>query len=85
MDFLVSKETLSDAIQIVQSAITQKSSLPILANVLLEVSEDKLRLTATDLDIGICASIPVSVVQRGAITVPAKKFFDIIRALPDGS
>ncbi len=85
MDFLVQKETLSDAIQIVQSAITQKSSLPILANVLLEVSEDKLRLTATDLDIGICASIPVSVVQKGAITVPAKKFFDIIRALPDGS
>ena len=74
-----------NGIQIVQNAISPKSSLPILSNVLLEAENNTLKLTATDLDIGICATIPVSVEQAGAITIPAKKFFDIIKALPDES
>jgi DNA polymerase III subunit beta len=85
MIFITTKEELLNGIQIVQNAITQKSSLPILSNVLLEVERNKLRLTATDLDIGICSTIPVTVEQEGSITVPAKKFFDIIKALPDTS
>jgi len=83
MDFTVQKAVLLNGIQIVQNGITQKSSLPILSNVLLEVSEDKLKLITTDLDIGICATIPVSVTQKGTITAPANKFFEIIKALPD--
>ena len=85
MDISITKEALVEGIQIVQNAVSQKSSLPILSNVLLETENNNLKLTATDLDIGICATIPVSVGQGGAITVPAKKFFDIVKALPDGS
>jgi len=85
MDFTLQKETLVDGIQTVQNAVTQKSSLPILANVLLETAGNELKLTATDLDIGICSNIPLIAGEEGAITVPAKKFFDIIRSLPDGS
>jgi len=85
MDISITKEALVEGIQIVQNAVSQKSSLPILSNVLLETDKSNLKLTATDLDIGICATIPVSVEQAGAITVPAKKFFDIVKALPDGS
>lgn len=79
------RELLVEGIQVVQNAVSQKSSLPILSNVLLETENGELKLTATDLDIGISSAIPATVIQEGAITVPAKKFFDIIRALPDGS
>ncbi len=85
MNVIVQKEILANGIQTVQNAVTQKSSLPILANVLLELSPTELKLTATDLDIGICAMVPVLSGEKGAITIPAKKFFDITRSLPDGS
>lgn len=85
MDLAIQKEILMDGIQTVQNAITQKSSLPILSNVLLEVDANELKLTATDLDIGISCMLPVASEQKEALTVPAKKFFDIIRSLPDGN
>ncbi len=85
MDLKVLKNDLVEGIQIVQNAVSQKSSLPILTNVLLEAENGILKMTATDLDIGISANINTSVGQAGAITVPAKKFFDIIRNLPDES
>lgn len=85
MELTITKDALISGIQVVQNAISQKSSLPILSNVLLEADKNALKLTATDLDIGICATIPVTVQQPGAITIPAKKFFDVIKALPDGS
>lgn len=85
MELNISKDALVEGIQITQNAVSPKSSLPILNNVLLEVNNGTLTLTATDLDIGICSTIPVTAGQDGAITVPAKKFFDIVRALPDGS
>ena len=85
MDFTISKEELVTGIQAVQNAVSQKSSLPILSNVLLEAANGKIRMTATDLDIGISYSIDAGIENEGAITVPARKFFDIIRALPDGS
>lgn len=85
MELRILKEPLVEGIQIVQNAVSQKSSLPILSNVLLETENGELKLTATDLDIGICSSIPATIAVEGAITVPARKFFDIIRALPDGS
>ncbi|MDD3088561.1 MAG: DNA polymerase III subunit beta [Candidatus Omnitrophica bacterium] len=86
MDFKILKERLVEGIQTVQNAVSQKSSLPILSNVLMETDNGRIRLTATDLDIGISSSIDaLSVSQEGSIAIPAKKFFDIVRALPDGS
>lgn len=85
MELTVTRNNLMEGIQIVQNGISQKSSLPILSNVLLEADKNQLKLTATDLEIGICASIPVVTELTGAITVPARKFFDIVKALPEGS
>jgi len=85
MKFKVEKSTFLTGIQTVQNVITSKSALPILANILLEIQQDKLRLTATDLDIGISCVIPVDVHEPGAITVPAKRFSDIIKELPADS
>jgi DNA polymerase-3 subunit beta len=82
MKIQTKKEILLNGIQIVQNIITSKSTLPILSNILLETQQDSLRLTATDLDIGISCVIPVDVQEPGAITVPAKKFGEIIRELP---
>ena len=83
MKFNTTKDVLLKGIQEVQSAISTKSSLPILANILLEATEDCLVLTTTDLDIGITSKIAVKPQVAGAITIPAKKFSDIIKELPE--
>jgi DNA polymerase-3 subunit beta len=81
MKITSSKETLLNGIQTVQSVITSKATLPILANILIETQPGQLRLTATDLDIGISCVIPVDTQEPGAITIPAKRLSDIIKEL----
>lgn len=83
MKLKATKDVLLNGIQKVQSVITTKSTLPILSNMLIEAQQDKLKLTATDLDIGISCVIPVQTQENGAITLPAKRFGDIIKELPD--
>jgi len=83
MKFSATKDILLKGIQEVQSAIGTKSNLPILSNILIEAMEDSLVLTTTDLDIGITSKITVKPQITGAITVPAKKFSDIIKELPE--
>lgn len=83
MRFETNKETLLNGIQKVQNIISSKVALPILLNVLLENQGNELRLTATDLDIGISCGITVNSSEFGAITIPAKRFGDIIKELPD--
>ncbi len=85
MKFKIEKSVFLTAIQTVQNVITNKAALPILSNILLEIQQDKLRLTATDLDIGISCVIPVDTQEAGAITIPAKRFGDIIKELPADS
>ncbi|MEI8175778.1 MAG: DNA polymerase III subunit beta [Candidatus Omnitrophota bacterium] len=76
------KESLLNGIQTVYSTTTLKSTLPILSNILMETKKGALKLTATDLDIGVTHDIQVKVELEGAVTVPAKRFFDIIKELP---
>ena len=82
MKFKVEKNSLIAAIQTVQNVITAKSALPILSNILIETQQSGIRLTATDLDIGITCVIPVDVQEPGAITIPAKRFSDIVKEFP---
>ncbi len=84
MKFKVPKEILLSAIQKVQNIVSSKATLPILSNMLIDVRKSKLRLNATDLDIGISCEIPVETIEEGAITIPAKRFSDIIREMPGG-
>ncbi|MFH1413638.1 MAG: DNA polymerase III subunit beta [Candidatus Omnitrophota bacterium] len=77
-----SKDILLKGIQSVNNIITARSTLPILSNILIEVQDNSMRLTATDLDVGISCVIPVDVQEPGAITIPAKRFNDIIKELP---
>jgi len=83
MKFCSTKEELLKVVQTVQSAINAKSTLPILSNILIETTETGTTLTATDFDIGIISTSPIKAQIPGAITVPAKKFLDIIKELPE--
>lgn len=82
MKLQVEKDILLNGIQTVQNVITTKAVLPILSNILIETQQDSLRLTATDLDVGISCVIPVDIQEPGAITLPAKRLSDIIKELP---
>ncbi len=83
MKIEVTKDILLNGIQKVQNVISSRSTLPILANVLVEAQQGKLKLTATDLDIGISCAIPVDIQEPGIVTIPAKRFSDIVKELPD--
>ena len=84
MKIKVSKEKLLEGIQIVQNIVSSKATLPILSNILLEIKEKELKINTTDLDIGISCGIPVDIIEEGAITIPAKRFSDIVKELPSG-
>ncbi len=84
MKIKISKQNLLSGIQIVQNIVSTKATLPVLSNILLQTKDDVLKLNATDLDIGICCELPVDILEKGAITIPAKRFSDIIRELPAG-
>jgi len=84
MIFKTSQENLLAGIQTVQNIVSSKATLPILSNILLEAKGAKLKLNATDLDMGISCEIPVDIMEEGAITIPAKRFGDIVRELPSG-
>ena len=83
MKIKILKNALVKSIQTVQNVITSKSSLPILSNVLITADEQKVKMTGTDLDVGILTTFPSVVEEEGAIAVPAKRFNDIVRELPD--
>lgn len=86
MQFLIDRDSLLKPLQMVSGAIERRHTLPILSNVLLDVSVDRLALTGTDLEIELVAAVPLSQVQQpGRVTIPAKKLLDICRSLPEGS
>jgi DNA polymerase-3 subunit beta len=59
-------------------------TLPILSNILIDAHKSKLKMNATDLDIGISCELPVEISEEGAITIPAKRFSDIVKEMPVG-
>lgn len=78
----MNKEEIQAAIATVSNIVSPKATLPILSNMLIETKDNTLKLNTTDLDIGISCELAVNVYEQGAITIPAKRFSDIIRELP---
>lgn len=86
MQFLINRDALLKPLQMVSGAIERRHNLPILSNVLLDVTADTLSLTGTDLEVELVASTEQLQIQSpGRITVPAKKLLDICRSLPEQS
>jgi len=82
MKFTAARLELSSRLQTVMSVVSSKTTLPILANLLIEAEKDKISLSATDLDLSISTSLPAKVAKPGKTTVPARTFTEIIRELP---
>ena len=83
MEIRIAVSELSKALQLLQGVAGRKNTMPILANVFLEAQGNQLRLSATDLDIGLQILRSCEVGQPGAITVSAKSLLDIVKLLPD--
>jgi DNA polymerase-3 subunit beta len=85
MKFTVKRNSLLNELNLVQGVIEKKSTIPILSNILLETSGEHLAITATDLDVTIRCGCPASVAAEGTTTLSARRLFDIIRLLPEGT
>src|SRR5215210_7623637 len=82
MRFTISREKLQEGLSAVAASIPAKTTLPVLANILLETTERGIRLSGTDLDIAVSTEVAADVETPGAITIPAKKLQEIARELP---
>ncbi|MDX2208107.1 MAG: DNA polymerase III subunit beta [Gemmatimonadales bacterium] len=82
MKFTITREQLHEGLGAVAAAVPSKTTLPVLANILLEATKDGLKLSGTDLDIAVGTTVPASVDQEGAITLPARKLVELVRELP---
>lgn len=81
MKVVVSKLDLVNLIGKIQSVVAAKPAIPILSNVLLEAVDDQLIVSATDLTVSMRCYIEAKVVEQGAIALPARRFFQLVREL----
>ncbi len=85
MKFKADRATLMKSLAHVQNVVEKRNTIPILANVLLEVRDNKLTIAATDLEIALVEEVPAQPSRNGAITVPAATLYEIVRRQPDGA
>ncbi len=85
MKLTIERSALLKTLAHVQSVVERRNTIPILSNVLVEVADGRLSLTATDMDLAIVDSVAAEVAEPGATTTPAHTFYDIVRKLPDGA
>ena len=83
MELVVRKNDLLKELSLLQGIVERKNTIPILANVLIEATKDGISLLATDLDVGLRSRCEGHVGKPGTLTLPAKKLFEIVSALPD--
>jgi DNA polymerase-3 subunit beta len=78
------KEDLAKGVQTIQSALSARTTLPILLNFLMETEDAQLKVVSTDLEMGVKHYIHAEVASDGSVTIPARKFAEILHSLPDG-
>jgi len=83
MKFKITKEALLKGLQMVQNIVAPRTTIPILANVLVTAEEKKLWFTTTDLDVTIRCSVEADIQKGGSTTMPVKRLSGIARELPD--
>ena len=84
MELVARKADLVRELQFFQQIVERKNTIPILANVLLEATGNEVTLLATDLEVALRSRCEAAVGKPGSVTLPAKKFYEVVRALPDG-
>lgn len=83
MEITVKTSDLAKELGLGQGVVEKKTTIPVLSNVLIEAKDSQIKLTATDLELGIESSCPATVAKSGSTTLPAKKLLDYVRLLPD--
>ena len=84
MKFSCERDELIGPLQTVNSAIERRQTMAVLSNVLARVEGNTLHLTGTDLELEVQTELDISGEEDGVITIPARKFSDICRSLPEG-
>ena len=82
MRFTITREKLQEGLAAVAATVPAKTTLPVLANILIETTDKGIRLSGTDLDIAVSTEVQADIDAQGAITIPAKKLAEIARELP---
>lgn len=82
MEFKIKRDEFLNALGWTQSVVEKKTTMPILSNALLEVGNKQLKITATDLEVGVITYVPAQIQSDGKICVSAKNLYDIVRELP---
>ena len=85
MRFSLQREVFLKPLAQVVNVVERRQTLPVLANLLVQVKGGQLSLTGTDLEVEMVSRVAVDDAQDGETTIPARKLFEIVRALPDGS
>src|SRR5687768_7610069 len=85
MRFSLQREVFLKPLAQVVNVVERRQTLPVLANLLVQVKDGQLSLTGTDLEVEMVSRVAVDDAQDGETTIPARKLFEIVRALPDGS
>lgn len=83
MKVSVTKQNLAHGLSVVSRAVAPRSTLPVLSNILVATDEGRLRLSATNLELGITCWIPAQIAEEGSTTVPARTFSDLVATLPN--
>jgi DNA polymerase-3 subunit beta len=83
MEFSVKKSELLRELNLTQGVVERKTTIPILSNLLLETADSQLRISATDLELGLRCGCPAKVKKEGSGTIPAKRLLEIVRSLPE--
>src|SRR5688572_1845348 len=83
MKLSAARKELYEGLQIVSRTVSAHTSLPVLKNVLIEPGADAIKLSATDLELGVEVLVPAAVQEGGSLTVPAKTLVEIVAALPE--
>src|SRR5690606_37711446 len=83
MKLKITRDNLQQGLAAVGASIPTRTTLPVLSNILIEVGEDSISMSGTDLDIAVSVNVPAEVDEAGSLTVPGKKLQELARELPE--
>jgi DNA polymerase-3 subunit beta len=84
MKFSIIREDLLNELQLLQGIVEKRNTMPILANILMNVTEDEIKLTGTDLEVGMRTHFKAKIEEKGTITISGKKVYEIVKSLKEG-
>ncbi len=84
MKFSIKKEEIASELQLLQGIVEKRNTMPILANILVNVTEKEIELIGTDLEVGLKTHFPAQIEEAGSVTLSGKKVFEVVKSLPVG-